>query len=97
VVPPPQRERRQNEFVEWVREHTGDVRNHTRPRTTYLGTWLTVGGLGEYSGEIPWAPESCATLGEDRGHETAQRLLAEIHRDATLLGNVDTANVLPDT
>lgn len=95
---------RQNEFVEWVRDNSEDLRNHTRPGTKFLGVWMTVGGLGEYSGEIRWSLESYATLGEGWGDETAQRLLAEIlamtdhiHRDATLLRNVDTVQVLPET
>lgn len=94
---------RQNEFIDWLRTNEDDFKEHTRPGWTYLGTWLTVGGFGEYDGESRWALDSYASLGEGWGDEVAQRLLGEfllsvdnVHRDVTLLKSVETVQSAPN-
>jgi hypothetical protein len=93
----------QNEFIEWLRANGEDLKNHTRPGSTYLGTWITVNGLGAYSGEARWALDGYASLGEGWGDQISQRLLSEwlamtdnIHRYVTLLRSVETVQSLPD-
>lgn len=92
------------EFVEWVRTNEADLKEHTRPGWSYLGTWLTVGAFGKYSGESRWSLESYAALGEGWGDETAQRLLAEflemtdnVAFEATLLRSAATVSTVPNT
>lgn len=92
-----------NEFVDWLRANEDNLREHTRPGWSYIGTWMTVGGFGEYSGESRWSLESYAALGEGWGDETAQRLLAEflemtdnVAREATLLRSASTVLTAPD-
>ena len=94
---------KQNEFVTWLRDNEENFRNHARPGWTYLGTWMTVGGLGDYSGESRWTLESYASLGEGWGDEVAQRLLTEflsmcdnVHRDVSLLRSVTTVQTAPN-
>jgi hypothetical protein len=94
---------RQNEVIEWLRTNEENLKNHTRPGWTYLGTWLTVGGFGDYDGESRWALESYASLGEGWGDETAQRLLSEffgmvdhVNREANLLRSVATVQSAPN-
>lgn len=79
------------------------MRNHARPGWSYLGTWMTVGGLGDYDGEARWSLESYAALGEGWGDEVAQRLLVEflmmcdnVHREVTLMRNVSTVQSAPN-
>ncbi len=94
---------RLNEFVDWLRDNEDDLRAHTRPGWSYLGTWMTVGGFGKYSGESRWQLESYAALGEGWGDETAQRLLSEfldmidnVAQEASLLRNVATVQTAPN-
>ena len=94
---------RQNEFIDWLRTNEDDFKEHTRPGWTYLGTWMTVGGLGEYDGESRWSLESYASLGEGWGDEVAQQLLADflmttdnVHQQANLLRNVATVSSAPN-
>ena len=94
---------RQNEFIEWLRANEEDLRNHTRPGWSYIGTWMTVGGFGSYDGESRWTLDSYASLGEGWGDETAQRLLSEflamvdsVHREANLLRTVATVSSAPN-
>lgn len=94
---------KQNEFIEWLRASEDDFREHPRPGWSYLGTWMTVGGFGSYSGESRWAVEDYAALGAEWGDETAQRLLSEflsltdnVHRDVNLLRNVTTVQSAPN-
>ncbi len=44
---------KQNEFIDWLRANEDDLRTHTRPGWTYIGTLMTVGGFGDYDGESP--------------------------------------------
>jgi len=90
---------RQNEFIDWLRANEDDLKSHTRPGWTYVGTWLTVGGFGDYDGESRWSLESYGSLGEGWGDETAQRLLSEffelvdhVHHEANLLRSVATVS-----
>lgn len=94
---------KQNEFIEWLRTNEENFKNHARPRWTYLGTWMTVGGFGDYSGESRWSLESYASLGEGWGDEVAQRMLSEflsitdnVHRDVSLLKSVATVQSAPN-
>lgn len=94
---------KQNEFIEWLRANEADFEEHTRPGWSYLGTWMTVGGLGDYSGESRWALESYSALGEGWGDEVAQRLLSEflamtdnVHREVSLLRSVATVQSAPN-
>lgn len=95
---------KQNEFVEWLKANEADLKEHTRPGWTYLGTWMTVGGFGDYSGETRYELEDYGSLGEGWGDDTAQRLLSEflahvdhVHRQVSLLKNIATVNVAPET
>lgn len=94
---------RQNEFIDWLRANEEDLKSHARPGWTYIGTWLTVGGFGDYDGESRWSLESYASLGEGWGDETAQRLLSEffelidsVHHESNLLRNVATVSSPPN-
>ena len=94
---------RQNEFIEWLRANEDRLREHTRPGWTYVGTWFTVGGFGDYTGESRWTLESYASLGEGWGDEIAQQLTSEfllmtdvVHREANLLRNVSTVSSVPN-
>lgn len=93
-----------NEFVDWLKANEENFQNHARPGWTYLGTWMTVGGLGEYDGEARWGLDSYASLGEGFGDEVAQRLLSEflqitdnVHQQVTLLRSVATVQSAPNT
>ena len=92
-----------NEFVQWVRDNEDNFREHTRPGWTYIGTWMTVGGFGKYSGESRWSLESYEALGSGWGDETSQRLLKEfleitdnVANEATLLRSVTTVQAAPN-
>lgn len=92
-----------NQFVDWLRANEDKLHEHTRPGWTYLGTWMTVGGFGRYSGESRWSLESYAALGEGWGDETAQALLTEflemtdhVAHEATLLRSAATVQTVPD-
>ena len=94
---------RQNEFIEWLRANEEDLKEHTRPGWTYIGTWMTVGGLGEYDGESRWALDSYASLGEGFGDEVSQRLISEflmtvdnVHTQVNLLRSVATVQSVPN-
>jgi len=94
---------KQNEFIEWLRTNEDDLKEHTRPGWTYIGTWMTVGGFGEYDGESRWALESYESLGEGWGDEVAQRLLSEflmstdnVQRQVSLLRSVNTVQSVPN-
>ena len=94
---------RQNEFMEWLRANENRLQEHTRPGWAYLGTWVTVGGFGDYTGESRWSLESYASLGEGWGDEIAQQLTSEflgmvdnVHRQVSLLRSVTTATSLPN-
>ena len=94
---------KQNEFIDWLTANEENLKEHTRPGWTYLGTWLTVGGFGEYDGESRWSLESYASLGEGWGDEVAQQLLADfllttdhVHRQANLLKSVATVESVPN-
>lgn len=93
---------KQNELIEWLRANEDDLRTHTRPGWTYLGTLMTVGGFGDYDGASRWALESYASLGEGWGDEVAQRLLAEwlalieTTTDVSLFRNVSTVQSAPN-
>lgn len=89
-------------FIDWLRANEDDLRAHTRPGWTYLGTLMTVGGFGDYDGESRWALESYASLGEGWGDEVAQRLLGEFFEqiqtdsESTLLRDVTTVQSAPN-
>ena len=94
---------RQNEFIDWLRSNEDDMQAHTQPGWSYIGTWMTVGGFGDYSGESRWELDSYAALGEGWGDETAQRILTEllmmtdnVHREAILLRNVSEVSSPPN-
>lgn len=94
---------KQNEFIEWLSTNEENFKEHARPGWTYLGTWLTVGGFGEYDGESRWALEGYASLGEGWGDKAAQQLLAEflmatdnVHNQANLLRSVATVSSPPN-
>lgn len=94
---------RQNEFMEWIKSNEGRMSEHTRPGWTYLGTWLTVGGFGDYTGETRWSLESYASLGEGWGDEVAVELTSEflmmtdaVHHEANLLRSVATVSSVPN-
>ncbi len=94
---------RQNEFIEWIRANEEKMREHTRPGWTYLGTLMTVGGFGDYSGESRWSLESYSALGEGWGDEIAQQLTSEfllmtdvVHQEANLLRSVSTVSSAPN-
>ena len=93
----------QNEFIEWLSTNEENLKEHARPGWTYLGTWMTVGGFGEYDGESRWALEGYASLGEGWGDEVAQQLLADflmatdnVHNQASLLRSVTTVSSPPN-
>ncbi len=95
---------KQNEFIDWLTSNEENFKEHTRPGWTYIGTWMTVGGFGDYSGESRWSLESYASLGEGWGDEVAQQLLAEffqtvdnVHWQANLLRSVATVSSAPNT
>jgi hypothetical protein len=64
---------------------------------------MTVGGFGDYDGEVRWSLDSYASLGEGWGDETAQRMLSEFFamvdandHQANLLRNVETVQSPPN-
>jgi hypothetical protein len=94
---------KQNEFIDWLQENEENFKEHPRPGWTYIGTWMTVGGFGEYDGESRWTLESYASLGEDWGDEIAQQLLGDflmttdnVHWQANLLRSVATVSFPPN-
>ena len=94
---------RQNEFIEWIRSNETRLAEHSRPGWSYLGTWMTVGQFGNYSGEQRWSLESYSSLGEGWGDEIAQQLGAEffgmidgVHNEANLLRSVSTVSSMPN-
>ena len=94
---------KQNEFIAWLRDNEENFKNHTRPGWSYLGTWMTVGGFGDYDGESRWTVDSYASLGEGWGDEVAQRILSEfllmtdnVHREVSLLRSVATVQSAPN-
>ncbi len=94
---------KQNEFIEWLRTNEENFKEHTRPGWTYLGTWMTVGGFGEYDGESRWSLGGYASLGEGWGDEVSQRLISEfilttdnVHKQTNLLRSVATVDSAPN-
>jgi len=93
---------KQNEFIDWLRVNEDDVRTHTRPGWSYIGTLMTVGGFSDDDGESRRAVESYASLGEWWGDDVAQRssgefvALIETKRDVSLLRNVATVQSAPN-
>ena len=94
---------RQNEFMDWIRENQDRLREHACPGWGYLGTWVTVGGFGDYTAESRWSLESYESLGAGWGDEIAQELGSQlmmmtenVHREATLLRSVATASSMPN-
>lgn len=93
---------RQIEFMDWINANDERLREHSRPGWTYLGTWVTVGGFGAYTGETRWSLEGYESLGSDWGDEVAQQLGGEfmgmidtVHREANLLRSATTASSMP--
>ena len=91
-----------NEFIAWLRDNEDNFKEHARPGWTYLGTWMTVGGFGDYDGESRWELDAYESLGSDFGDEVAVKLLEEfllttdnVHFQANLLRSVSTIETPP--
>ena len=65
---------KQGEFIEWVNDSFNE---HNAEGWTYLGTWLTVVGLGLSDAETRWTLDDYAALGNWYGDEEGQRQVAK--------------------
>lgn len=65
------------EYVEWLRQNAKLMADNTPDGWTYLGTWITVQGLGDYDAEARFEIDDYGALGAGWGSETYQRLLRE--------------------
>ncbi len=93
---------RQSEFMDWIRENQDRMEQHNRPGWAYLGTWVTVGGFGNYTGESRWSLDNYESLGSGWGDEIAVELGSQffsmidpVHREANLLRSTATASSMP--
>ncbi len=68
---------KQGEFIEWVNVNDEAFNEHNAEGWTYLGTWLTVVGLGESDAETRWTVDDYGALGNGFGDEEGQRQLAK--------------------
>lgn len=71
------KEGRTSEFVQWVRDNEETMVDHAPDGWTYVGTWFTVQGFGDYDTEQRWEIEDYGSLGTGFGDEEFQRLIVE--------------------
>ena len=70
---------RMQEFIEWVAENEESMRSSAPDGWTYLGTWVTVHGIGTHDVEMRFELADYAALGPDRSNEESNRLVAELN------------------
>ena len=63
------KEGKQNEFVDFVAKNEHVLRERAAEGWTFLGTYLTVQGLGDYDVEQRWQIDDYARLGSGWGHD----------------------------
>lgn len=72
------KEKKAAEYVRHIAENEQALRDKAPEGWTYLGTFFTVQGLGEYDCEQRWELDSYSHLGVGWGHDdTWDRLIAE--------------------
>jgi len=65
------------EFRSWLDENSAELAAGAPEGWSYLGTWFTVLGFGQYQCETRWEVDTYASLGESFGTSDNQRLLVE--------------------
>ena len=65
------------EYREWLKKNDQVFRDGAPEGQTYLGTWFTVQGFGEYSVESRWELDDYAALGAGMGNDEFQRVMSE--------------------
>jgi hypothetical protein len=64
-------------FKKWLLENQSLMEENQPDGWTYLGTWFTVRGFGQYPCETRWELDDYAALGAGWGNEISQRLSRE--------------------
>jgi hypothetical protein len=65
------------DYVAWLKKNDDLLRNGAPTGWTYLGTWFTVQGLGEYDVESRWELDDYATLGSGPGSDEFLAMMDE--------------------
>lgn len=65
------------EFRRWLTDNAATLREHAADGWSYLGTWFTVRGFGEYSCETRWELSGYEALGSGFGDDVNVRLTQE--------------------
>ncbi len=71
------------EARDWLLEHAQALADNAPEGWTYLGTWITCRGFGQFNCETRWELKDYAALGGDFGNETFQKLALEWWMDYT--------------
>lgn len=91
-------------YRDWVVANDRDLREHTPPGWTYLGTWFAVRGFGDFDCEARFEIDGYESLGAGFGDDEAQRLLRELFSEyidwgtrpvATLSRAADDVSIAP--
>ena len=64
-------------YREWLKKNDKVFREHSPDGQTYLGTWFTVQGFGEYDVESRWELDDYAALGAGFGGDEFQAVMSE--------------------
>jgi hypothetical protein len=80
----------QAEFHQWVTENESELATNAPEGWTYLGTWFTVRGFGQYDCETRWELDDYGALGAGWGNETYQQLMREWMEFADLARDSET-------
>jgi hypothetical protein len=64
-------------YKQWLEANSAAIRENAPEGWTYVGTWFTVRGFGQYEVEDRWELDDYAALGAGWGNETFQQLVRE--------------------
>jgi hypothetical protein len=64
-------------YLGWLKKNDQVFRDHAPEGQTYLGTWFTVQGFGDYDVESRWELEDYAALGGGFGDHEFQAAMNE--------------------
>ena len=70
---------RMQEFIDWVLENEQAMADTAPEGWTYLGTWVTVHGIGTHDVETRFELDDYAAMSPERSSEENNRLVAEIN------------------
>jgi hypothetical protein len=64
-------------FQQWLLDNASLLAEHAPEGWTYVGTWFTVRGFGQYDCEVRWELADYAALGSGFGTEAFQQAMLE--------------------